>query len=207
MNAMQDKAGDDISAWVDGELGGSEARFLRRRLDNDPAERARLQRYHTQSAAMRREYVPAADGLADRVRAAIDAEPAHASGPRPEPSDAARSGLPAWLQPVAGVAIAASVALGLVTVLPMLGGPGNDASTASEMAVNTVQTGSATGTLETVSTGSASGPAAAPAVVTLDAEARRRVNAYFVNHSEHAAGGQLGATLKYARIVGHGSER
>ena len=209
MKAMQDKTGENISALVDGELGDEETRFLRRRLDNDPAARAQLSRYHAMSAALRGEYVTGAETMADRVRDALAEAPAH----RPEEAPIARGEgrVATWLQPLAGLAIAASVALGVVTVWPLVTEtPGTDEPTATAGDVITLQSSPAVGSVEQVAAGNSAtraGDETLPPAARLTSEQRRRLNAYFVNHSEHAATGQLGGTLKYARIVGHGSER
>jgi anti-sigma factor RsiW len=68
---------EQLCAWMDGELPADEARFLQRRLQNDPALRAQWERWQLASACLRGQPVrtmPA--GLCDRVAAAIDAEPA-----------------------------------------------------------------------------------------------------------------------------------
>lgn len=195
---MKNQAGEEISAFVDGELGDSEKRFLSRRIAADAASRDTLARYQTLSAAMRGEYVPGAEQLADRVSAALDAEPEHAG--RPTRSRWQRAS--PWLQPLGGVAIAASVAMGVFTVGPMLAGVGQSPDASPDLVSSQIQASPADGALERVGTAD---PSRAP-VGAVEADRQRRLNAYFVNHSEHAAGGQLGGTLKYARIVGHGND-
>ncbi len=44
---------EQLSAWLDGELPADEARFLQRRLDNDPALRAQFERWQLASACLR----------------------------------------------------------------------------------------------------------------------------------------------------------
>ena len=196
---MNEKVGEEISAYVDGELGSTERRFLAKRLHSDASTRETLARYQTISAVMRGEYASGAEQLGDRVSAALEEESAHEGNQ----AEARWQRLRPWLQPVAGVAIAASVAAGFLTVWPMLSGVDQGPTTSPEVAMTQVQAVPSERGLERVaSEGTASGQAGA-----LDAGDRRRLNAYFVNHSEHAAGGQLGGTLKYARIVGHGSDK
>jgi anti-sigma factor RsiW len=70
---------EHLCAWMDGELPADEARFLQRRLDNDPALRAQWERWQLASACLRGQPVrtmPA--GLCDRVAAAVAAEPVRA---------------------------------------------------------------------------------------------------------------------------------
>ena len=64
-----------LSAWTDGELPDDQARFLRRRLDADPALRARWERWQIASACLRGQAVrgmPAT--LAPSIAAAIAGE-------------------------------------------------------------------------------------------------------------------------------------
>ena len=65
---------EQLSAWTDGELPADQARFLQRRLDADPALRARWERWQIASACLRGQPVlemPAT--LAPAVAAAIAA--------------------------------------------------------------------------------------------------------------------------------------
>jgi hypothetical protein len=74
---------EQLCAWMDGELPADEARFLQRRLQNDPALRAQWERWQLASACLRGQPVrtmPA--GLCDRVAAAIESEPEPARRPR-----------------------------------------------------------------------------------------------------------------------------
>lgn len=89
---------EQLSCLMDGELDHKGQEFLVRRLANDRAMTATWRRYHMVRACLHQEM---ANGrcIADRVAAALADEPAPSSG------------LPAWLKPVAGSAIAASVAL------------------------------------------------------------------------------------------------
>jgi hypothetical protein len=95
---MQDQYRESLSAWVDGELGREEARFLARRLESDAVLRAAVSRYALAGACLRGERVaPVGVEFADAVAARIETE----ALPR------ARFG---FLRPVAGAAIAAGVA-------------------------------------------------------------------------------------------------
>jgi hypothetical protein len=67
---------EQLCAWMDGELPADEARFLQRRLQNDPALRAQWERWQLASACLRGQPVRAMPAdLCDRVAAAIAAEP------------------------------------------------------------------------------------------------------------------------------------
>lgn len=192
---MNDEHAEHLSAYADGELESTPSRFVAKRLRTDDAARQQLGRYHAMSAAMRNEYAPGANQMADRVQAALAKEPAHTG----RISHVARRLTPV-LQPLGGLAIAASVALGLVTAWPMLTGPVDTApETSIELTGAMPALPSANGLQRVDSPANASVRSATAQSTAL----QQRLNTYWVNHSEHAAGGRLGGTLKYARIVGH----
>ncbi len=115
MKTMQDQNRESLSAWVDGELGRDEARFLARRLESDAALRATVSRYALVGSCLRGErVVPVGEDFATRVAERVGAE----APPR------ARTRL---LRPLAGGAIAAGVA----ALALMVTGPGRDAQTGS----------------------------------------------------------------------------
>ena len=94
-----------LSAWIDGDLPSDEARFLLRRLQHDDELASRLGRWQLCGDVLRGQaQAPAPAGFAERVAAAVNAEPsllaASATAPR------ARSNLRVW----GGGALAASVA-------------------------------------------------------------------------------------------------
>src|SRR5262245_55107762 len=100
---------EQLSALTDGELERGSARFLMRRIDNDPALAQRFERYQLMRACMRREYKGnEADSFCAGVMARLDAEDAAAAD-----APVAASGGSRWLRRALGGAIAAGVA-GLV---------------------------------------------------------------------------------------------
>jgi len=93
-----------LSALLDDELGTDEARFLVRRLQHDPELQACHERWSLLGDVLRGQVVtPAPTGFADRVSAAIAAEPAPQVAPA---TPLRRGGWRAW----GGGALAASVA-------------------------------------------------------------------------------------------------
>ena len=95
-----------LSALMDGELAADEARFLLRRLQHDEELNAQWERWQLLGDALRgRAEAPAPDGFAQRIGAAIAAEPAVAVVSR-NAGNSPRSGLLRW----GGGALAASVA-------------------------------------------------------------------------------------------------
>jgi sigma-E factor negative regulatory protein RseA len=101
---MSEQLHDQISAFVDGELPEHETELLLRRLERDDALRATLTRYVAVGAALRGEGArPLTNRLAVRVAAAVAAE-------APAAGKSALRGRRTWLRPLAGLAVAATVA-------------------------------------------------------------------------------------------------
>lgn len=185
---MAGKQSEQISAYVDGELGTDEQQFLWRRFSADPEARQALIRLYEMQAVVHRERVAGANQIADQVRVALAQEPAHAAVDKP----GRRFHLSPIFQPVAGLAIAASVALGLVAIWPVSGiGPTspdvpNVASAPPPMFSATLPIS----------------PVSAPVA----SQSPQQLSPYFINHSEYSGLGQFGGTLQYARIVGYDDE-
>ncbi|MBS1200242.1 MAG: hypothetical protein H6R27_920 [Proteobacteria bacterium] len=114
---MTDTVKEQLSAFLDGELPEAETTLLLKRLDRDDDLKGTLSRYSLIGAVMRSEGdMPAARNVAARVSAALAREPSFgaAAGRR-------------WIRPAAGLAVAASVALATVLLLPQwLGTPQGD---------------------------------------------------------------------------------
>lgn len=96
---MTESSRENLSSLMDGELDRKGRKFLLRRLASDADMKASWNRMHTVRACLHKERL-AGNGLVERVAAALEAEPA------PSRSLPAR-----LLRPVAGGAIAASVAV------------------------------------------------------------------------------------------------
>lgn len=179
-----------LSALMDDELRKDETLFLARRLMHDADAVAQLGRYYMIGDAIRRQLPDVVDTrLAARVSAALDAEPALQVA----------SGVSAkrFLRPLAGLGVAASVAMVAVNYW------GSQEPTAGE------PTFVAAGTQ----------PVQSSSLLTtssqlqpqnqwnrLDPEVQKRLQGYLVNHSEHAATGQLGGVLNYVRMAGQQQE-
>ncbi len=194
---MQDDTDQQLSAYVDGELGRDESRFLERRLAADPTLRQALARYHSMRAAARGEHVAGAEGLADRVLQQLEAEPAHEADDARAQANWRRASF--MVQPVAGLAIAASVALGLVVAWPIFTAPSTPAPSSTPVQIAAEPT---SGSLSRVG-----GPSAATGDNGVDAQVRRQLQPYFINHNDQTAARPIGGTLESARIIGHDRER
>lgn len=96
---MTESNREHLSCLMDGELDHKGQDFLLRRLASDQGMSATWRRYHLVRACLHQE-MAGGQCIADRVSAALADEPLPVN-----------EGFPAWLKPVAGSAIAASVAL------------------------------------------------------------------------------------------------
>lgn len=205
---MSDKLKENMSALVDGELEIRSASETIDMMVDDDALRVRWSRYHLVRDVLRHKAYPDAGGdLSERVRSLMADEPLHFPD---------RSGAQRWrgaLKPLAGVALAASVAVVAVLAVrsqgPLPGDADGEAARAPRVATSAPLVRAAT----PVSV------APAPRVVRAEVPAaglRRlqwstsepavanRLNGYLVKHSEYTVGAMKGMH-PYARIVGYDS--
>lgn len=106
-----------ISAFVDGELPDNESELLLRRMSQDAELRAQAARFMAIGGAIRGDLaLPSAHKLRERIAVAMEAEPAPESA-RP----AAVATQNRFMRPIAGVAVAASVAVVALVGLRQLG--------------------------------------------------------------------------------------
>lgn len=109
---MTDTLKEQLSAFLDGELPEAETTLLLKRLERDDDLKGTLSRYSLIGAVLRTDGdVPAARHVAARVSAAIAREPSLDRARRPV-------GPPRWVRPAAGLALAASVAMATIVLLP-----------------------------------------------------------------------------------------
>src|SRR5262245_45870067 len=115
---MTDRIKEQLSAFLDGELPDPESALLLKRLERDDERRGALRRDALSGGVLRSDGdVPAARQVAARVSAAIAREPFRAAAgvalPRRE----------SLLRSLAGLAVAASVALGAVLLVQQVKAP------------------------------------------------------------------------------------
>ena len=173
---MKEKLHAQLSALVDDELEAAEQALLLRQIGADPVLRERLARYQLVSDALQNHLPPRLDiDFHDSVQAALQAEPAiHVESSR-------FSGM---VKPVAGLAVAASVAV--VAVLSLQ-------SMRTEAPSSTPAVASAPVAQDYLRAEIKAPPAGSP-------HTPQGLNAYLVNHNEYAMNRGM---LPYVRLVGH----
>lgn len=173
---MTDRLHEQLSALVDDELAETEQALLIRQLVREPGLRERLLDYQVISDALH-------DKLPERIDTRFH-ERVHAAIAREAEIAATPSRLGALLRPLAGMAVAASVAVVAVVTLQAV----RQEDPASMPAVAT-----APGVENYIRAENAPLPPAVPA---------RGLDVYLVNHNEFAATRGMQGMLPYVRIVG-----
>lgn len=178
---MSNETREHLSCLMDGELSSDAGRFVARRMGNDSELCATWQRYHLIRDCLRR---PGETLAITRLTVNLDEVEA-----TPE---SARRVLPGWLRPVAGGAIAASVAAAAVLVALNL--PSQQSGPVAEPFASPNTAGLA--------------PVSQPASYNAASAANQRsINRYLMRHN-HVAGaaGQKGF-VPYVAIVATAPER
>jgi negative regulator of sigma E activity len=172
---MKDKIHEQLSALVDDELADSEQSLLVRQLVKEPGLRERLAHYQIISDALHDNLPQQIDtDFHERVHEAIQQEAAIRVSP---------SRFAALLTPLAGLAVAASVAVVAVVSLQTM--HQQDPAATPSIA-----------TAPDVDNYIRAENAPAPVART------RGLDAYLVNHNEHAVNRGMQGMLPYVRIVG-----
>lgn len=158
------------SAFLDGELSPSELGSTQATLEKHADLRDEVSRYQMIGACLRGERVlTGVDGIAARVSAELAADKVHVLAPKRKPRR--------WLKPVAGGAIAASVAVGAIMVVSQQAiNPGADAGG------SVIAGGSAVPELK-------------------EDVAREQLRRYLNEHSEFAARGGVNGALQNAALM------
>lgn len=179
---MSEETRESLSALIDGEVAMDQAAQLIDRVVEDPSLRAAWRRYHLVSDVLHNTLSDlGANDLQERVRQSIDAEaitfPRHRE-------------LPSFIKPVAGLALAASVAV--VAII----GFRNMEQEVVPSPQRVAESRDDDRRRERV-----------PMRWNVDAPAvEERLNSYLVDHSEYLDNGMRGM-LPYARIVGYDASK
>lgn len=182
---MNNDSLEQLSALIDGGLGEGDGQGLLHKTNNDESLRAAWVRYHLIGEGLRQNLPHAIDpDFAERVTLALDNEPAILP-----PQRAVRS----RLKPVAGVALAASVAA--IAVL-----------TVKRMGVDPAHGERPPGTEQSLMTTSQL------PIATMRWTAERpppsvRLNTYLVNHNQYKSDLRMEGVSPYFRIVGHDTDQ
>lgn len=194
---------EQISAFMDGEAD-QPAETIMAGISNDPALRGAWQRYHLIGDAMRGQLPGHLTGpeLAASIAAAVDRELAIVS-----PASRRKSPVQRALKPVAGLAIAASVAMvaiiglrGLNEATSTSGSPtvaATESGSTKDNPVQSLRPAPQAPLARTVSTDSQ--PLQSPAQEQPDGQ--YGFSNYLVNHNEYRANAAVRGIIPYARIV------
>ncbi|HEX3395069.1 MAG TPA: sigma-E factor negative regulatory protein [Steroidobacteraceae bacterium] len=188
---MSEQIREQVSAFLDGELPNTETELLLKRLTRDGELRESFGRYALIGEALRGGGSQILTlGFASRVNHAIDGEPAQAAG------HASQARVPRWWRPLAGVAVAASVATVAIVALQQraIVPKGAAAVTAQNVVASTVSTPNQSpvqgggGPREALSYTVPAASAEAPSAI-----APARLTNYVFAHSKYSSGlGQRG---------------
>jgi sigma-E factor negative regulatory protein RseA len=182
---MTDIIKEQISALVDDELADAESHLLLKRLGGDRDLRRCLERYYLISDALSNHVPDRVDpAFALRLKTVLEREPASGGGA------VSTARLRALVKPLAGFAVAASVAVVAVFSVQSLTRDTGD--------TNMIAAGGSTSGERYIRDPDTR--------VTPDRERlEKRLNNYLVNHNEYAASNGMHGMLPYVRIVGYNS--
>ena len=188
-----DRVNESLSALADGECDELESARVLKQLRGSTALRKRWEDMHAVRAVLRgeRRDLLSAD-FADKVSRALDDE-AHMLVPE-QPGDRGERVRRSWRRPVAGLAIAASVAVLSVVALQSL-------------QRETPQSQQLAGTPNLIAAPTAErlGPSGTRWNVQR-VELEQRLNNYLLNHMEYATMGEMQGMLPYSRLAGYDRE-
>ncbi len=206
-NSAKDTMKEQLSALMDGELSRSESTFLIKRMGHDPELRALWQRQCMARDVLRNEHPAQLDfTLADRIRADIEAEPEVVLSSHTQlPSENVHvRQVHSWLRPLAGLAVAASVASVAIVGWQGMQQPTGLDGTVMNNAFNEFQpaAGNTLRGSEELWVTQGLQPRLSAQNASLGPQSSDRLNAYLLQHQEQSM--MIGAPgwIPYSRIVG-----
>jgi sigma-E factor negative regulatory protein RseA len=184
---MSDKTREHISSLMDGEVSRETGRFLVRRLGSDEELCATWTRYHLVRDCLRhQEGAFSTEDLCQRVSRELSNEST--------PGGRVRGVSLAWLKPVAGAAVAASVAL--LAVLAV--NPAGDQPAAAPGGLAESQS------LQPFTTPQGTG---APVSTQVSLAGEQRMNAYLLRHYQASGAAGTRAFINYLPVMASGPMR
>jgi len=176
---MNDEIREQLSALADDELSELERPLLLGRMQRDSTLRECLGRYQLIGEVMRGTGTSVGLGIARGVQKALASDMPAGAATTPQQNN--------WWKPVAGFAVAASVAL--VAVLAVTTVRDNDAGAPAMAAIKTMPK-------PTLASDSRE-----PRWDRIEPQVDKRLAGYLVNHSEYAASRGVQGVMPYARVV------
>lgn len=191
---MNESKLEAISALVDNEAAPGDVDAVAE-LIRDPDARGYWGRCHLISDCIRNQLPRRIDrALGDRIEAALRDEPTVLA---PEPA------VHAWLRPLAGLAVAASVAVFSVVAVRMDRNTVDAPAVAQVASAGTAQVASQ-GHVRLAAGSDAGGPARAQ---TTPGRMNARLNRYLVNYNEYRSNAAVQGMIPYVRIVAHDEDK
>ncbi|WP_078119651.1 sigma-E factor negative regulatory protein [Thiosocius teredinicola] len=199
---MNEKQSELVSALLDGELSvESQQRTVSAMLADGSEDLERFGRYRLIGDVMRGESAVAATEISARVRAALQDEPVVLAPPASKPN---------WLRPVAGLAVAASVATAAVLIAPQMISQTEPAIGGAQVAAGTTQPTLAP-TLVASTPQQAALPVAAVDVnrdgatrwEALDEQLEDRLNRLVIEHQEYGGRTGINGPVPHIGLAGY----
>ncbi|MES9857190.1 MAG: sigma-E factor negative regulatory protein [Sedimenticola sp.] len=190
---MTDEIREQLSALLDDELAPIERAHLLGRLQGDTDLHDSWDSYQLIGDVMRGEGVRISPhGVADSVRERLKLEPAIIAAPASSSHSETEGRLHHWAKPMVGAALAASVAVMAVYLLPQMQGQ------ADGNGVEVVASSASAPYLERTSTRWKN---------LSEPKVESQLNRYLVNHNEFASSGAMSGVAPYASFVTYDSSR
>ncbi|MGK0440371.1 MAG: sigma-E factor negative regulatory protein RseA [Pseudohongiellaceae bacterium] len=202
---MSEQLREALSALKDGEADELELRRLLKQSESQEIGQQWQMMHHVSEAVAGRAPQFTQWDISGSVAAAIEQESAY-EAPESEPLQARKESF--WLKPVAGFAVAASVAVAVVLGTQTLtatqtGITGNPAVASSRVYPATVS-GRSLGSVNvsaTISNASAPGTGLSRAVLMGDLAAEQRLNRYMLQHTEQSSLNNGQGMINFARVA------
>ena len=190
---MSEKQTESLSALMDGELDELGMRRLLNDMDSDPNVKAQWARFHLMRDAVKGDMSPFAGvDISAAVSQALESEPVSQQQTAQKP----------WFKAVAGLSVAASVALAVVVGArfnPLTQTQGFDAQIANKPSVEVVAPDISKFTTPSMI---AQNPNGIEGVDEQELQqAQQRLNSYLKQHAQDSAIGQGRTAMPFARVV------